>query len=388
MNNPGEHKPAQQQQQPPQQQAAQMRRSFRYELIVGIILGGVAVGVFMPLIAKRNARKAKSTHIAMSARSGDDSAAPQSKTRSKTREIEKEREEEEDEDDAIEADDAQASLEAKEVKKVKAKVRPRDKDAEGEPANDTPPVAKAAKAEPAKSLPSAAKVVKADSKKAGVATPPSPVPTPAAKTPRTQPKVAAKVASLAAATPTPSLAAPRPSAAASAAAPAPAPVARPAAPVKGRDLGDSSVVLTAKDVEAKSDEVMLDKIATSQNNNPFQTINNSAYQKEVLTNCRSRCLLVTKANGKTTNAIISGPHWAEALREHEGTINITGKKAMVKSHEVFVVQSITFNLPPPKPVATPKAPAPAIAPPVAAPNPAFKGDKPGAGEGYEDLGAP
>lgn len=53
----------------------------------------------------------------------------------------------------------------------------------------------------------------------------------------------------------------------------------------------------------------------------------------------------TDPKGNVTHAVINGPAFAEVLLDHKGTINLTGVKRMVNNHEIFMVQNITFNLP-------------------------------------------
>ncbi|RZA24088.1 MAG: hypothetical protein EOP10_10905 [Proteobacteria bacterium] len=76
------------------------------------------------------------------------------------------------------------------------------------------------------------------------------------------------------------------------------------------------------------------------------TLPNVQYSKDQLGNCSKKCLIKsTDAFGKTIHAVINGPEFADALKEHQGTINMVGEKRLVKNQEMFFVQSITFNLP-------------------------------------------
>lgn len=169
----------------------------------------------------------------------------------------------------------------------------------------------------------------------------------------------------------------------------------PAKPMRAETLIESEMVLTAAEVQAKTDATLLksdvsgassESLATEASG-PFITISSVQYDKSSLSNCKNRCLLKAKdSKGQAVNAIISGPSFADILMEHQGTINLTGKKSTIKKHEVFLVQNITFNLPDPKAgVANSSSNQPAKAStsqPNTPPNP-YKGGS----EAYEDLGS-
>jgi hypothetical protein len=77
----------------------------------------------------------------------------------------------------------------------------------------------------------------------------------------------------------------------------------------------------------------------------LSVIPNAQYSKEHLDKCPKKCVVKSKdAFGKTIFAVINGPEFADVLRDHQGTINMVGEKRVVKNLEVFLVQSITFNL--------------------------------------------
>jgi|GEM_PF-6609692 hypothetical protein len=90
-------------------------------------------------------------------------------------------------------------------------------------------------------------------------------------------------------------------------------------------------------------------------------INNASYSKETLNNCPKRCLLLgLDAFGQPIKAIISGPVYAEALLNHNGSINLSGQPRLVKNQQVLLVENVTFNL---ASNLRSKPPAPAIARP-------------------------
>ncbi len=335
MNGPEEFKHQQQLEEKPV--VVKVPRSPRFDLIWGIILGAVAMGILLPAIAKHNARKSK-THHALSAKSLDDTN-PDS----------------------------------------------------GEAPSENLPAAGGVKSEPAKKVhgaPKALATVKTAPKTPSL---PLPIPTPPAikavasiavekKETLTKPEPVVKVA-------TP------PKAIAQAQekekekekkevlSKTETPVRAAALPKVKDNMADPGIMLTANDIAAKTDEALLANLVNdnAQNKAPYITIYNSKYQKDTLANCKLRCLLVTKdEKGVTTNAVISGPNFADILKEFQGTINLTGKKTTFKSHEVFMVQNITFNTPAPK--------KPALGA-KSAPLKVYKGDRTPATEGYEDLGS-
>ena len=171
-------------------------------------------------------------------------------------------------------------------------------------------------------------------------------------------------------------------------------VAKLEAPVKaalpsrtGDDLEETQTVMSAADVQAKTDAALLKSDVAS--NEPADavlvTIYNVQYEKSTLASCKAHCLLKAKdAKGNTINAVISGPNFADILAEHAGTINITGKKANIKKIDIFMVQSITFNLPSQMPVDPTGKTVPVIPTQIkkdAAPSRPYKGGS----DAYEDL---
>ncbi|MES2746120.1 MAG: hypothetical protein V4655_11875 [Bdellovibrionota bacterium] len=91
-------------------------------------------------------------------------------------------------------------------------------------------------------------------------------------------------------------------------------------------------------------ETSAPKVAANESN--LVTVPNAQYSKDQLSSCSKKCLIKsTDAFGKTIHAVINGPEFADALKEHQGTINMVGEKRLVKNQEMFFVQSITFNLP-------------------------------------------
>ncbi len=148
---------------------------------------------------------------------------------------------------------------------------------------------------------------------------------------------------------------------------------------------EGETVLSADEVQAKTDAVLLKAQGVSDtvaSNVHSETIVNAQYEKSTLSGCKARCLLKAKdAEGHAISAIISGPNFADILAEHNGTINITGKKTKVKNHEVFMVQSITFNLPAPKAAGQTGKPAPTQIKKDVLPNRPYTGTP----EAYEDL---
>ncbi|RYZ55553.1 MAG: hypothetical protein EOP07_14010 [Proteobacteria bacterium] len=173
---------------------------------------------------------------------------------------------------------------------------------------------------------------------------------------------------------------------------------RSVAPVKAARVEaviESEMVLTAADVQAKTDATLLrndvsgatPESLAAEVSGPFITISAVQYDKSSLSNCKNRCLLKARdAKGQAVNAIISGPSFADILIEHQGTINLTGKKSTIKKHEVFLVQNITFNLPDAKAgVANSGSSQPAksnVSQPNTAPS-TYQGGS----EAYEDLGS-
>ncbi len=116
---------------------------------------------------------------------------------------------------------------------------------------------------------------------------------------------------------------------------------------ESQELVELSSPQSAELIAQKSDQSLTDnRIESIAPGERFIVINNAQYSKEQLENCPKRCLLKsTDAKGQTVYAVISGPAFAEALKEHQGTINLTGIKRTVKGSEIFLVQSITYNLP-------------------------------------------
>lgn len=145
-------------------------------------------------------------------------------------------------------------------------------------------------------------------------------------------------------------------------------------------LEERGTVLTAQDIQSKTDAALLtaDNGSTiAADTGVFITIPNTQYEKSTLAACKARCLLKAKdAKGAPINAVISGPNFADILQEHQGTINLTGKKVVVKKHEIFMVQSITFNLP-----TTQKPMAQGLKSPTSQPKTPYKGTP----QAYEDL---
>lgn len=79
-------------------------------------------------------------------------------------------------------------------------------------------------------------------------------------------------------------------------------------------------------------------------------VNNASYNKASLSACQKRCLLMgVDAFGMPIKAIIDGATYGQALKQHNGTINLAGQPRLVKNQQVLIVESITFNLGP-KPV--------------------------------------
>jgi hypothetical protein len=166
-------------------------------------------------------------------------------------------------------------------------------------------------------------------------------------------------------------------------------------PVRTETMMETEAVLTAAEVQAKTDATLLkndvsgttSESAPADESAPYITISAVQYDKSSLSNCKNRCLLKAKdAKGQVINAIVSGPSFADILMEHEGTINLTGKKSTIKKHEVFLVQSITFNLPDPKAGVANSNTNPVPKSSVSQPNktpPPYQGGS----EAYEDLGS-
>ncbi len=134
------------------------------------------------------------------------------------------------------------------------------------------------------------------------------------------------------------------------------------APQTESKIAEQAAVPSALEIQTKADEALL-KVqipsapasAEALDSSPFVTIYNVQYQKGELANCKKRCLMKSKdANGAAIYAVVSGPNFGDILQEHGGTINITGKKRKVKNVELFMVQNITFNLGPQKTVQKPQ----------------------------------
>lgn len=110
---------------------------------------------------------------------------------------------------------------------------------------------------------------------------------------------------------------------------------------------------TAQSIQTQAEDEFMNA-GGSEGSETFRTIYNVSYTKESLANCKQFCLLrIRDPNGLNISAVINGPEFASILGEHSGTINLTGKKRVIKNHNVFMVQNITFNLAPiqAKPVA-------------------------------------
>ncbi|MBC7530768.1 MAG: hypothetical protein H7318_04255 [Oligoflexus sp.] len=155
----------------------------------------------------------------------------------------------------------------------------------------------------------------------------------------------------------------------------------------GDTLEETQTVMSADDVQAKTDAALFKSDVAS--NEPADvalvTIYNAQYEKSTLASCKAHCLLNAKdAKGNTINAVISGPNFADILTEHAGTINITGKKTNIKNVDVFMVQSITFNLSSQKPV-DPTGKTVSVTPTQIKKDVAPKRPYQGGTEAYEDL---
>lgn len=103
---------------------------------------------------------------------------------------------------------------------------------------------------------------------------------------------------------------------------------------------------TAQSIQKQAEDEFINA-GGSEGSETFRTIYNVSYNKESLANCKQFCLLrIRDPNGLSISAVINGPEYAAILGEHSGTINLTGKKRLIKNHNVFMVQNITFNLVP------------------------------------------
>lgn len=114
------------------------------------------------------------------------------------------------------------------------------------------------------------------------------------------------------------------------------------------NLEEMSDSANATTIAAKTDKALTETgVPATAGEDTVMTIANAQYSKDQLDHCSKRCLIKsTDPKGQIINAVISGPAFAEVLRDHNGTINITGVKRVIKDQEIFLVQNITFNLPP------------------------------------------
>ncbi len=102
----------------------------------------------------------------------------------------------------------------------------------------------------------------------------------------------------------------------------------------------SGLLTTMNVPEAKSDSAAAPKVVA-------MVVNNASYNKNSLSTCQKRCLLMgLDAFGMPIKAIIDGAVYAEALKQHSGTINLAGQPRFVKNQQVLIVESITFNIAP------------------------------------------